>query len=64
MILLIGKAGTGKTRLAVEVCKSFIADNKDMDCICIKNNGNEIYDDLKDYIENGKNYLIFIDDIN
>ena len=35
-----------------------------MDCICIKNNGNEIYDDLKDYIENGKNYLIFIDDIN
>ena len=26
--------------------------------------GNEIYDDLKDYIENGKNYLIFIDDIN
>lgn len=64
MILLIGKAGVGKTRLAVEVCKSFIADNKDMDCICIKNNGNEIYDDLKDYIEKGKNYLIFIDDIN
>ena len=64
MILLIGKAGAGKTRLAVEVCKSYIANNKDIHCICIKNNGNEIYDDLKDYIENGKNYLIFIDDIN
>lgn len=63
-ILLTGKAGSGKTRLAIEVCKSYIANNKNTNCICIKNNGNEIYDDLKDYIENGKNYLIFVDDIN
>lgn len=64
MILLIGKAGVGKTRLAIEVCKDYINNNTNVNCICIKNNGNDIYEDLVDYVENGKDYLIFIDDIN
>lgn len=63
IVLLIGKAGVGKTRLAIEVCREYI-NNKEINCICIKNNGNDIYDDLVDYIENGREYLIFIDDIN
>lgn len=64
LILIIGKAGTGKTKLSIEVCKEYIRQNKEARCLCIKNNGNDIYEDLGDYIENGQNYLIFIDDIN
>lgn len=64
LILIIGKAGTGKTKLSIEVCKEYIKQNKETKCLCIKNNGNDIYEDLGDYIENGQDYLIFIDDIN
>lgn len=64
VILLIGKAGVGKTKLAIEVCKEYITKNEGAKCLCIKNNGNDIYEDLVDYIENGQEYLIFVDDIN
>ena len=64
IILLIGKAGVGKTKLAIEICKEYISKNEEVKCICIKNNGNDIYEDLVDYIENGQEYLIFVDDIN
>ncbi len=64
LILIIGKAGTGKTKLSIEVCKEYIKQREKVKCLCIKNNGNDIYEDLKDYIENGQDYLIFIDDIN
>ena len=63
-ILIIGKAGVGKTRTSIEVCKEYIQNNKNKKCLCIHNNGNDIYYDLIDYIENGQDYLIFIDDIN
>ena len=64
LLLLIGRAGIGKTKLALEVCKEYITQNKTVKCLCIKNNGNDIYEDLIDYVENDNNYLIFIDDIN
>lgn len=64
LILIMGKAGTGKTKISIEVCKEYIEQNKDIKCLCIQNNGNDIYEDLVDYIENGQKYLIFIDDIN
>lgn len=64
LILIIGKAGIGKTKLAIEVCKEYTSKNEEIKCLCIKNNGNDIYEDLGDYVESGQNYLIFIDDIN
>ena len=64
VVLIVGKAGTGKTKIAIEVCKEYISKNKKFKCLCIKNNGNDIYQDLIDYIDAKQDYLLFIDDIN
>lgn len=63
-IILSGKAGVGKTRLSLEVCKEY--KKKYQNCIiwCIKNNGQNLYEDIKRNITNKGRYLIFIDDAN
>ena len=59
--LITGKAGIGKTKLALEVCKEL---QKQYCCLCIRSNNNDIYEDIKNSIEIEKKYLIFVDDIN
>ena len=63
LLLLTGKAGIGKTKIAIEICK-YLENKEDLCCLCIRPNGKDIYDDIKTALENNKNYLIFIDDIN
>jgi hypothetical protein len=62
VLMVYGNSGVGKTRLALEVCKVYLDTHKDVVCYCIKNNGLSLYEDLKAFIEIGKEYLIFIDD--
>lgn len=63
LLLITGKPGIGKTKIAIEICRSFeIKEN--LCCLCIRPNGKDIYDDIKTALENNKDYLIFIDDIN
>lgn len=59
--LITGKAGIGKTKLALEVCKEL---QKQYCCLCVRSNNNDIYEDIKNSIEIEKKYLIFVDDIN
>ncbi|MBC1334033.1 hypothetical protein HB820_01910 [Listeria booriae] len=63
MVLISGKAGVGKTRLALEMCKEYAKEN-DYNLKCVKQNGESIYDDLVSHFVDNKNYLIFIDDAN
>ncbi len=63
-IIVYGKAGIGKTRLCVELCKEFKKINKDYKVFCIYNLGINIYEDLTVYFSVPGKYLIFIDDIN
>ena len=63
-IIIMGKPGVGKTRLSLEICKQYIKENNNIKCLCIRNNGNNIYEDLNDYIEQEQEYLIFVDDAN
>lgn len=60
--ILIGPSGIGKTRLALEVCRR--QDKKDIKIYCIKSNGNLLYEDIKYYIDEPGNYLLFFDDAN
>lgn len=63
ILLLTGKPGIGKTKIAIEICR-YLEIKEDLCCLCIRPNGRDIYEDIKATLENNKNYLIFIDDIN
>ena len=60
--VLTGQSGVGKTRLALEVCKKF--KNAGTKVFCIMNNGQLLYDDIKQYVDEPGDYLIFFDDAN
>lgn len=64
VVLLFGKAGIGKTRLAVEVCKNFAEQHIEYSVLCIFNNDIDLFEDYRRYFSNKKNYLIFVDDCN
>lgn len=64
VLMVYGNSGVGKTRLILEVCRTFTNTHKDTVCYCVKNNSMSLYEDLKAFIEINKEYLIFIDDAN
>lgn len=63
-VLLIARpAGVGKTRFALELCRQ-LAEEKGYDVLVIKNNDLVLYYDLVAAIEEGKEYLVLVDDAN
>lgn len=63
VVLLCGKSGVGKTRLALEIARLY-RDKHNAYVFCIKNNGQMLYNDLKYYLSDSGEYLLFIDDAN
>ncbi|WP_058259532.1 ATP-binding protein [Fenollaria timonensis] len=63
VVVITGQAGVGKTRLALEALNIFSKD-KSYEILCFKSNGQKLYDDFISKIDMGKNYLLFMDDIN
>lgn len=65
LIIVSGKAGIGKTRLALEMLDRFAKKNPDYKTYCILNReGVSLFNDLKDYFNADGNYLILVDDAN
>ncbi len=65
LVIVSGKAGTGKSRLTLAVIDRFVVKNPNYTSYCIYNReGISLYNDLKDYFSADGNYLIFIDDAN
>ncbi|OFD47716.1 ATP-binding protein [Bacillus mycoides] len=64
IILISGLPGVGKTRLALEVMKRFKEQHKEYKLKCLRNNGQNIYDDLNLYFSESGSYLLMIDDAN
>lgn len=63
VILLAGPAGVGKTRLALECCKTYAFENN-YRLLCIQSNRLPIYEDLKVFLDTPDRYLLLIDDAN
>lgn len=63
VVLLVGPAGTGKTRLALEYSKSH-AETQNERFLCIHDRSLPMYEDLKLYFEKPGDYFIFVDDAN
>lgn len=63
VVLITGKAGVGKTKLALETGMKYARDNKYV-FKCILERGGNIFDDIKSYFNEDRDFLIFIDDAN
>lgn len=63
VLLIAGPAGAGKTRFALELCRQ-LAEEKEYTVLVIKNNDLQLYEDLVSAIEEGKEYLVLVDDAN
>ena len=62
-VVVLGKAGVGKTRLALEAAKECAEKNK-CKILCIKCNAQPIMEDLSRHISMAGKYLVFVDDAN
>ncbi len=60
--VLTGPSGIGKTRLALEVCRKYRTEG--FKAYCVRSNGLLLYDDIKYYLDEPGNYLVFLDDAN
>jgi uncharacterized protein YeeX (DUF496 family) len=63
VVLLVGKSGVGKTRVALEVLKRYEETYKNYNIWYVKDFGVSLYDDLMKYTATD-NHIVFIDDIN
>ena len=63
VLLIAGPAGVGKTRFALELCRQ-LAEENSYTVFVIKNNNLQLYEDLVSAVEEGKDYLVFVDDAN
>lgn len=63
-VILTGSPGVGKTKLALEGIKSFLADNLTFGAYCISYKHHTLLDDLFQYFDSEKDYILFVDDAN
>ena len=63
VVIIGGKSGVGKTRLALEAA-SLYEKSGNYKIFCVKSNRLEIYNDLVSTIKKGENYLFIVDDAN
>lgn len=61
-VLLSGASGVGKTRIALEICGEF--ERLGYQILCVKNNGQFLFDDVRIATSDPGKYLLFLDDIN
>ena len=64
LIILQGKAGVGKTKIALEAMSNFAEENPHCKIFCISNKALDLYEDLKAYFSLDGHYLILVDDAN
>lgn len=63
-VILTGAPGVGKTKLAIEGIKSFLSENLSFGAYCISYKNHTLLDDLYQYFDSEKDYILFVDDAN
>lgn len=63
-IILTGAPGIGKTKLALEGIKSFLSENLSYSAYCVSYKHHTLLDDLYQYFDTDKDYILFVDDAN
>jgi hypothetical protein len=64
LVVLTGRAGVGKTRLALEACKKFSEFFPDFELWCIFRRERDLWEDLRVQFSKPGKFLIFVDDAN
>lgn len=64
VIVISGRAGVGKSRMALECCTQFSQIQPDFRVFCINNRGADLFNDLQVYLNPPGKYLILVDDAN
>lgn len=63
-IILTGAPGVGKTKLAIETINNYLANNESYRAYCVSYKSHTLLDDLYQYFDVEKDYLLFVDDAN
>lgn len=63
LIVVSGSSGIGKTKLVLEAAKQ-MRNEQGMNIVCVKNNGQLLYNDVRETISEPGAYLLFLDDAN
>ena len=64
LLIVQGKAGVGKTRLALECCEQFGILHPEYQITCVFNRGPDLFDDLRVHFSAPGAFLILVDDAN
>ena len=64
LIVISGKAGVGKSRIAIECYRQYLKENNTYKAYCIFNQGIDLFEDSKAYFSDSGDFLIFVDDAN
>ncbi|HEY4320403.1 MAG TPA: hypothetical protein VGM77_04415 [Gemmatimonadales bacterium] len=62
--VVTGPPGVGKTRLAIEACRSLVASNPEFRFVCVRSRGPDFFDDLRVLTAGLPAVLILVDDAN
>ncbi len=63
-IILTGAPGIGKTKLAIEGINNFLSENLSFRAYCVSYKHHTLLDDLYQYFDSEKDYILFVDDAN
>lgn len=64
VLLVAGRPGVGKSRLALECCRRYLADHPEAQLRCIVARGRDLFEDLQVYFRAPGHYLLLVDDTN
>jgi len=64
LVIVSGKVGVGKSRLALEAISTFVKANPEFNAKCIFNRAVDLFEDIQVYFTPPGNHIIFVDDAN